>query len=113
MYTNPKRIFNLPDQPDTYVEVDLDQEWVIPKAMNFTKSKWTPFEGMRVKGSVRRVVLRGEVAYIDGQVREETMQLKAEDEDEEGLFLSYEKRFEKGSSFSLPMVGICKKTHTF
>lgn len=49
-------------------QVDLEQEWVIPKHMQFTKSKWTPFEGMKVKGKVRRVVLRGEVAYIDGQV---------------------------------------------
>ncbi|KAG7214320.1 hypothetical protein INR49_004459 [Caranx melampygus] len=48
--------------------VDLEQEWVIPQAMQFTKSKWTPFQGLKVKGKVRRVVLRGEVAYIDGQV---------------------------------------------
>ena len=41
---------------------------MIPQAMQFTKSKWTPFQGLRVKGKVRRVVLRGEVAYIDGQV---------------------------------------------
>nr|XP_024655288.1 CAD protein isoform X2 [Maylandia zebra] len=68
LYDNPRRIFNLPVQENTYVEVDLEQEWVIPQAMQFTKSKWTPFEGMKVKGKVRRVVLRGEVAYIDGQV---------------------------------------------
>ena len=49
-------------------QVDLEQEWVIPEHMQFTKSKWTPFAGMKVKGKVRRVVLRGEVAYIDGQV---------------------------------------------
>ena len=48
--------------------MDLEQEWVIPQAMQFTKSKWTPFQGLKVKGKVRRVVLRGEVAYIDGQV---------------------------------------------
>uniref|UniRef100_A0A667ZBG6 Multifunctional protein CAD n=1 Tax=Myripristis murdjan TaxID=586833 RepID=A0A667ZBG6_9TELE len=68
LYDNPRRIFNLPTQDNTYVEVDLEQEWVIPQAMQFTKSKWTPFQGMKVKGKVRRVVLRGEVAYIDGQV---------------------------------------------
>ncbi|KAI3364532.1 hypothetical protein L3Q82_011323 [Scortum barcoo] len=68
LYDNPRRIFNLPVQENTYVEVDLEQEWVIPQAMQFTKSKWTPFQGMKVKGKVRRVVLRGEVAYIDGQV---------------------------------------------
>uniref|UniRef100_A0A667ZB66 Multifunctional protein CAD n=1 Tax=Myripristis murdjan TaxID=586833 RepID=A0A667ZB66_9TELE len=69
LYDNPRRIFNLPTQDNTYVEVDLEQEWVIPQAMQFTKSKWTPFQGMKVKGKVRRVVLRGEVAYIDGQVK--------------------------------------------
>uniref|UniRef100_A0A671U9H7 Multifunctional protein CAD n=1 Tax=Sparus aurata TaxID=8175 RepID=A0A671U9H7_SPAAU len=68
LYDNPRRIFNLPVQDNTYVEVDLEQEWVIPQAMQFTKSKWTPFQGLKVKGKVRRVVLRGEVAYIDGQV---------------------------------------------
>ncbi|XP_060824118.1 CAD protein [Bombus pascuorum] len=68
LYKNPKRIFNLPDQPNTYIEVDLDDEWVIPEAMPFSKSKWTPFAGMKVRGSVHRVVLRGEVAYVEGQV---------------------------------------------
>lgn len=68
LYKNPKRIFNIPDQPNTYIEVDLDDEWVIPEAMTFSKSKWTPFAGMKVRGSVHRVVLRGEVAYVEGQV---------------------------------------------
>ncbi|XP_036406500.1 CAD protein isoform X2 [Megalops cyprinoides] len=68
LYDNPRKIFSLPTQDNTFVEVDLEQEWTIPKHMQFTKSKWTPFEGMKVKGKVRRVVLRGEVAYIDGQV---------------------------------------------
>ena len=69
MYNNPRRIFSLPIQPDTYIEVDLDAVWTIPESMKFTKSKWTPFAGREVKGAVRRVVLRGEVVYIDGQVR--------------------------------------------
>ncbi|KAI4481321.1 hypothetical protein M0804_009441 [Polistes exclamans] len=67
-YKNPKKIFNIPDQPNTYVEVDLDAEWVIPEAMPFSKAQWTPFAGMKVRGSVHRVVLRGEVAYVEGQV---------------------------------------------
>ena len=68
LYLNPKRIFNLPDQPNTYIEVDLEEEWVIPEFMPFTKSKWTPFAGKKVRGVVHRVVLRGEVAYVEGQV---------------------------------------------
>ncbi|XP_042324499.1 CAD protein isoform X2 [Sceloporus undulatus] len=68
LYENPRRIFGLPVQEDTYIEVDLEQEWLVPPNTSFSKSRWTPFEGMRVKGTVRRVILRGEVAYIDGQV---------------------------------------------
>lgn len=67
-YWNPKRIFNLPDQPNTYVEVDMDEEWIIPEAMTYSKAKWTPFAGMKIRGTVHRVVLRGEIAYVDGQV---------------------------------------------
>nr|XP_034369965.1 CAD protein isoform X2 [Arvicanthis niloticus] len=68
LHHNPRRIFHLPLQEDTYVEVDLEHEWTIPSHMPFSKAHWTPFEGQKVKGTVRRVVLRGEVAYIDGQV---------------------------------------------
>lgn len=68
LHTNPRRIFNLPEQPDTYVEVDIETTWTIPEAMTYTKSHWTPFAGHQVTGMVRRVVLRGETAFIDGQV---------------------------------------------
>lgn len=67
-HRNPKRIFNLPDQPNTYVEVYMNEEWTIPHSMKYSKSKWTPFAGRKVKGAIHRVVLRGEVAYIDGEV---------------------------------------------
>ena len=68
LYTNPKRIFSLPDQKNTYIEVDLDEEWTIPAETKYCRSKWTPFAGHQVRGCVRKVVLRGKVAYIDGQV---------------------------------------------
>lgn len=67
-HRNPKRIFNLPEQHNTYVEVDMDEEWVIPSELNHSKARWTPFAGMKVKGKVHRVVLRGEVAFVDGEV---------------------------------------------
>ncbi|XP_041563873.1 CAD protein isoform X2 [Drosophila elegans] len=67
-HRNPRNIFNLPEQAHTYVEVDLDEEWTITGSELKSKSGWTPFEGTKVKGRVHRVVLRGEVAFIDGQV---------------------------------------------
>ena len=68
LYTNPRRIFSLPEQQDTYIEVDMDEKWTIPEAMPFTKSKWTPFAGKQVTGAVRKVVLRNQVVFIDGKV---------------------------------------------
>lgn len=68
MFWNPKKIFNIPDQNDTYIEVDMDEEWVIPEAMPFSKAGWTPFAGRKVVGRVRRVVLRNKVAFVDTKV---------------------------------------------
>ena len=79
LHHNPRRIFHLPRQPRTYIEVDLDAQWTIPEAPPFSKAQWTPFAGKKVTGRVQRVVLRGEVAYVDGQVgREVQWKLKKE-----------------------------------
>ena len=68
MYTNPKRIFHLPDQPDTWVEVDENASYEIHAADLHSRCGWTPFEGWQVKGRVTRVVLRGQEAFKDGEV---------------------------------------------
>lgn len=67
MAVNPRRIFNLPELPDTYVTFILE-ETVITYEEQLTKCGWTPFAGMAVAGRVERVVLRGDVAYENGQV---------------------------------------------
>lgn len=51
-YKNPKKIFNLPEQPNTYVEVDMDEEWIIPNAMPYSKANWTPFAGKKVGNKI-------------------------------------------------------------
>jgi dihydroorotase-like cyclic amidohydrolase len=63
---NPARIFELPIQPDTWVEVDPDLEWTIRADQGQTRCGWTPFEGWRVLGKVMSVTLRGQLAY-DGE----------------------------------------------
>ncbi len=68
MYTNPKRIFNLPDQPDTYIEIDENQPWVIQSRNTYTRCAWTPFEGREVQGQLKQVVLRGKAVYKEGRV---------------------------------------------
>ncbi|QRN82599.1 amidohydrolase family protein [Chloroflexota bacterium] len=68
MHTNVRRIFNLPEQPETWVEVDLDATAELAAKNMHTRAGWTPYEGRKVLGVVRKVVLRGETAYQDGQV---------------------------------------------
>ncbi len=69
---NPGRIFNLPEQPETWIEVDENAEYEIRAADQFTRCGWTPFEGWKVKGRVRKVVLRGKTAFEDGRIVAET-----------------------------------------
>jgi carbamoyl-phosphate synthase/aspartate carbamoyltransferase/dihydroorotase len=65
---NPRKIFNLPEQPETWIEVDEDSAYEIKAENQFTRCGWTPFEGWQVKGRVKRVVLRGKVAFEDGKI---------------------------------------------
>ncbi len=66
--TNPRRIFSLPEQPETWIEVDEQVVYEIRARNHFSRCNWTPFEGWKVKGRVRRVVLRGRLAFDDGQI---------------------------------------------
>ena len=68
MYTNPRKIFGLPEQSETWIEVDENAEYEIKAENQFTRCGWTPFEGWKVKGRVTRVVLRGHDAFKDGKV---------------------------------------------
>lgn len=68
MSSNPRRIFGLPEQEDTCVEVAVGEPHVISNEMMHSKCGWTPFAGMRVLARVQSVVLRGRVVYEDGRV---------------------------------------------
>lgn len=68
LHTNPRRIFQLPEQLETYIEVDPQHVWEIRAAETYTRCGWTPFEGWKVRGRLRRVVLRGQEVYRDGKV---------------------------------------------
>lgn len=65
---NPRKIFHLPEQPETWIEVDENAEYEIKAENQFTRCGWTPFEGWRVKGRIRSVMLRGKNAFEDGKI---------------------------------------------
>ena len=67
MHTNPQLIYDLPLQQDTKIEVDEDHVWDVSGAELHSRCGWSPFEGMKLRGRVRRVHLRGQLAYEDGE----------------------------------------------
>lgn len=66
--TNPRRLFNLPEQPESYVEVEVGGLWTLPERGWHTRPGWSPFAGEVVAARILRTLLRGEVVYEDGQV---------------------------------------------
>jgi carbamoyl-phosphate synthase/aspartate carbamoyltransferase/dihydroorotase len=68
MHTNPKRIFGLPDQAQTEIEVDTDAVWEVRAEEMHSRCGWSPYEGARLRGCVRSVMLRGQPVFVDGQV---------------------------------------------
>jgi carbamoyl-phosphate synthase/aspartate carbamoyltransferase/dihydroorotase len=68
MSTNPRRIFNLPEQPDTWIEVDEAESWTVEGAKMISRCGWSPFEGWKLRGKVKRVVLRGVEVVTNGEV---------------------------------------------
>ena len=66
--TAPRRIFGLPEQPETWIEVDEDTAYEMHAADMHSRCGWTPFEGWKVKGRLHRVVLRGREAFRNGKI---------------------------------------------
>jgi carbamoyl-phosphate synthase/aspartate carbamoyltransferase/dihydroorotase len=65
---NPRRIFNLPQQQETWIEVDEDAAYEIKASGMHSRCGWTPFEGWKVKGRVCKVVLRYKEVFHGGEV---------------------------------------------
>jgi carbamoyl-phosphate synthase/aspartate carbamoyltransferase/dihydroorotase len=66
-FTNPARIFSIPTDDNTYIEVEMTPTRIDNQKL-FTKCGWSPFDGWEVPGYVAKVVLRGETVFEDGEV---------------------------------------------
>lgn len=74
MSKNPARIFKLEDKGEIaagkdadILILDMDEKGRIDVDEFYSKAKYSPFEGWKTVGKVDTVLLRGEVAYEDGQ----------------------------------------------
>lgn len=66
--TNPRRIFGIPQDENSFIEIDQFKEYKIKKENLFTKCGWTPYENWEGIGKVKRVFLRGKKVFENGKI---------------------------------------------
>jgi len=64
----PRRIYGLPEQPDTYVDVNVDTRYQWDAATMHSRVKWSPFDGRQLYGHIEQVVLRGTTVFAEGEL---------------------------------------------
>lgn len=62
LHVNPVRIFDLPEQSHSRVEVEMNRRNTFSKKGSY----WSPLEGASVVGSVHRVVIQSQTVFLDG-----------------------------------------------
>jgi allantoinase len=69
----PARLFGLrgkgslaPGSDADLVLLDPDREWTVSVDDHLHRQPWTPYDGKRMRGRVRRTIRRGETIYDDG-----------------------------------------------
>ncbi|KAJ6133801.1 Protein pyrABCN [Penicillium sp. IBT 18751x] len=68
LYDNPKKIFELHDQVDTSLEIEVDRPYVFQSSEG-----WSPFNGKTMRGSVQRVVFQGKTSCLDGAITKDAV----------------------------------------
>jgi dihydroorotase-like cyclic amidohydrolase len=51
--------------------VDLDREFTLSSERSFSKSGWTAFDGIKVRGMPTHTIVRGKVVYEEGEFKAE------------------------------------------
>jgi len=74
MSENVAEAFNLQDRGRLEIGcrgdvtiVDRKKSWKVDGSELQTKCRWSPFDGMRLKGKAETVILEGKIVYEDGQ----------------------------------------------
>lgn len=63
LHHNPKRIFELHEQDNTSVEIEMDRAYILQAG-----PVWSPFVGQTMRGSVKRVVFQDKTVCLDGEL---------------------------------------------
>lgn len=62
LYENPKKIFELHDQVDSSVEIEVDRSYV------YQSPSWSPFNGKVMKGAIQRVIFQDKTSCLDNEL---------------------------------------------
>jgi len=65
--TNPRKIFRISPQKNTYILVDFSKRYKITDKGLFTKCGWTPFIGTEGRGELKEIVIRGRTVFKNGK----------------------------------------------
>lgn len=67
-HTGPSQILNIKQSFNTYLEIEMNEEYLLKAENMYTKCQWTPFEGWKAKGKLKRVFMRGKKVFENGKV---------------------------------------------
>lgn len=67
LYENPKRLFHLPNQDETFIEADFEKVFRITSEKLESKCKWSPFAGMDLYGRVENVTVYNKQVLKQGE----------------------------------------------
>lgn len=67
-YTNPASIFNISIDDKTRIVIDDAEEYTITNSDLKTKCEWSPFEGWKVRGKVKKVYVKGKRVVENGRL---------------------------------------------
>ncbi|EEB73492.1 dihydroorotase [Thermococcus sp. AM4] len=74
MHDNPVKVFGIRGRDfavgndATFTVVDLRREWTVRPEEFYTKAKWSPWEGRKLKGKVVMTILRGRVVMEEDEI---------------------------------------------
>lgn len=63
MFYKPMEVFELHEQTGTSIEVEIDRAYEVKRG-----TYWSPLEGRKMRGSIRRVVFQGTTLCLDGEL---------------------------------------------
>jgi len=67
LYEAPKKIFNIPDKKNTFIELDPKKSYKIGENGYQTKCNWSPFDGWKLFGKVESVVINKKPIVVNGK----------------------------------------------